>query len=348
MNILKYSLTYFFILLAVFLGQAVDVCAQNNAKQVTLMTYNIQGHSILNSRQLEKTATVINSASPDVVAVQEVDQRFVKDCAELLGTKTGMKSRFLITHGSYYGIVLLSKEEPLGVKTHLIPRGAGGGSDKADPDENRGVIIAEFPDYYFLSTHYSLNANDRDVATAYIIDFAKGVDKPVFLGGDLNVKETYRAMVTFKNNGFTILNDTKQPTYPSTAPADCIDYILGYNKSSSTYQVVERGIANQSDIDLAAISDHLPVYVKLEFSTPSAIDKEEVSPVCLTKTSQGYRINGVVGEAIVKLYSTTGQLLVNTLIQDNGELLLSNNDTAGVSVLWLKTANRVYTYKLIF
>ena len=206
----------------------IQAHADDSGKQLTMMTYNIQGHTIINSRQIDKIASVIKSVTPDVVAIQEVDQRFVKDCAEQLGTKTGMKSRFLITHNTYYGIALLSKEEPLGVKTHLIPKGTGGGTAKPDPDDNRGIIIAEFPDYYFLSTHYSLNAEDRDVATDYIIKFAKSVSKPVFLGGDLNIKETYRAMVTFKNNGFSILNNTKQFTYPSTAPADCIDFILGH------------------------------------------------------------------------------------------------------------------------
>ena len=187
----------------------IQAHADDSGKQLTMMTYNIQGHTIINSRQVDKIASVIKSVTPDVVAIQEVDQRFVKDCAEQLGTKTGMKSRFLITHNTYYGIALLSKEEPLGVKTHLIPKGTGGGTAKPDPDDNRGIIIAEFPDYYFLSTHYSLNAEDRDVATDYIIKFAKSVSKPVFLGGDLNIKETYRAMVTFKNNGFSILNNGK-------------------------------------------------------------------------------------------------------------------------------------------
>lgn len=73
-------------------------------------------------------------------------------------------------------------------------------------------------------------------------------------------------MVTFKNNGFSILNNTKQFTYPSTAPADCIDFILGHNQSSTSYRVVETGIADQSEIDLTAVSDHLPVYVKIDLS----------------------------------------------------------------------------------
>lgn len=326
----------------------IQAYADDSGRQITMMTYNIQGHAIINSRQVDKIASVIKSVTPDVVAIQEVDQRFVKDCAVQLGTKTGMKSRFLVTHSTYFGIVLLSKEEPLGVKNHLIPKGAGGGTAKPDPDDNRGIIIAEFPDYYFLSTHYSLNAEDRDVATDYIINFAKTVNKPVFLGGDLNIKETYRAMVTFKNNGFSILNDTKVYTYPSTAPADCIDFILGYNKSSISYKVTESGIADQSGIDLTVASDHLPVYVKIDISNSTgnkqnSIDKKEIN---IVKSSSSYIITGIEGTATVKLYSVTGELLLSTYIQDGDELPFYNSKP-GIALLWLKSGEEIYTHKLV-
>ena len=326
----------------------IQAHADDSGKQLTMMTYNIQGHTIINSRQIDKIASVIKSVTPDVVAIQEVDQRFVKDCAEQLGTKTGMKSRFLITHNTYYGIALLSKEEPLGVKTHLIPKGTGGGTAKPDPDDNRGIIIAEFPDYYFLSTHYSLNAEDRDVATNYIIKFAKSVSKPVFLGGDLNIKETYRAMVTFKNNGFSILNNTKQFTYPSTAPADCIDFILGHNQSSTSYRVVETGIADQSEIDLTAVSDHLPVYVKIDLSnaTGNKPITNKKNNIEIVKDGNNYRITGIEGIANVKLYSITGEIIFDTYIQD-GDKLPIYNQKSKIVLLWLRNGNEIYTHKLV-
>lgn len=348
MSKLNITLRCMLIIVISFCSGLIQAYANDSGTQITMMTYNIQGHYIINSRQVDKIASVIKSITPDVVAIQEVDQRFVKNCAELLGIKTGMKSRFLVTHKTYFGIVLLSKEEPLGVKTHLIPKGAGGGSAKPDPDDNRGIIIAEFSDYYFLSTHYSLNAEDRDVATDYIINFAKTVDKPVFLGGDLNVKETYRAMVTFKNNGFSILNDTKVYTYPSTDPTDCIDFILGYNKSSISYKVAESGIADQSGIDLTTTSDHLPVYVKIDISKPtgneqSTVDKKKINVI---KTGNSYIVTGIEGMAYIKLYSVTGELLLNTCMQ-NGDKLPLQNSKPGVTLLWLKNGDEIYTHKLI-
>lgn len=323
--------------------------AGESDKSITMMTYNIRGHYIMSSRTVDKIATVIKSAAPDVVAIQEVDQKYVKDCAEQLGTKTGMKSRFLLTHSTNYGIVLLSKEEPLGVQTHLIPKGAGGGTDKADPDDNRGVIIAEFADYYFLSTHYSLNANDRDVATKYIIDFAKSVSKPVFLGGDLNVKENYRAMVTFKNNGFSILNDTKVLTYPADAPTECIDYILGYDKSSeTTYTVTGRGIADQSEIALTAVSDHLPVYVKVKLS--ATVGNERIAPAGkgmeIIGSEEGYILKGFEGAARLRLYDVNGKLLLDTYVCE-GEAIPYAGSKPDLVLLRLESKEEVYTGKLL-
>ena len=348
MDRLKTILRYALIMAVCFFSGISRLYAGESGKQLTMMTYNIQGHSIINSRQVDKIASVIKSVIPDVVAIQEVDQRYVKDCAAQLGTKTGMKSRFLVTHSTYFGIVLLSKEEPLGVKTHLIAKGAGGGTAKPDPDDNRGIIIAEFPDYYFLSTHYSLNAEDRDVATDYIINFAKSADKPVFLGGDLNIKETYRAMVTLKENGFTILNDTKLFTYPSTDPVDCIDFILGYNKSSISYKVTERGIANQSDVDLTTASDHLPVYVKIEYTSTTGIEGNtaDYKGIKVIKSGDRYLLKGVEGFACVKLYSMTGKLLLNACLKE-GDALPLNGLESGMVLLWMKNGDEVYTRKLI-
>ena len=340
---LIYLLQVTMLLIVSLLVMPISSYAQNEGKELTLMTYNIQGNYVINSRQLDKLATVISSANPDVVAVQEVSQKWVKDCAEQLGIKTDMKSIYLITHNTNYGIVLLSKEEPLNVINHLIPKGA----ESTDPDDNRGIIIAEFPDYYFISTHYSLNADDRDTATDYIIRFVKSVDKPVFLGGDLNIKETYRAMVTFKNNGFMILNDTKINTYPSTEPASCIDYIMVYNKTDVTYEIKETGIADQHEIDLTTASDHLPIYVKLQLHTTTGIHQKELNEIILSKTDDGFLFSNLLPNTTIQLYSIDGKLLFSESEIHQTEYHLMN-PLYRISLLKLINNGRINTYKLIY
>ena len=75
------TLSRILIIIVSFCSGFIQTYASSLGKEITMMTYNIQGHAIINSRQVDKIASVIKSVAPDVVAIQEVDQRFVKDCA---------------------------------------------------------------------------------------------------------------------------------------------------------------------------------------------------------------------------------------------------------------------------
>ena len=98
-----------------------------------------------------------------------------------LAESTGMHSQFFALVGTYYGIGILSKTEPISVKTKSFAP-----SDTSKDKESRGFLIAEFDNFYFLCTHYSLNADDRDTATEWAIRFARQSDKTVFIAGDFN------------------------------------------------------------------------------------------------------------------------------------------------------------------
>lgn len=83
--------------------------------------------------------------------------------------------------------------------------------------------------------------------------------------GKSNTQPTYRAMVTFKNKQFVILNHLAENTYPSAAPSSLIDIILGYrqNSTDAPYTVVSRGIpVPPAGVVLKDISDHRPYIVR--------------------------------------------------------------------------------------
>lgn len=241
----------------------------NKAGAVRMMSYNIKGSSILNSRTLKRITNVINEYSPDVVAVQEVSN-YLYDAAATLGSQTGMYSQFLVTEKTYFGVVLLSKEKPLSVTTHRIERGEA----STDPADHRGVIIAEFADYYYLCTHFSLFAEDQVRMIEYLVEFARKSEKTVFLGGDLNMSPTSVNMKMFLNNGFRMLNDPAVLTFPSTGATACIDYFLAYNEALTVmYEVDKAGIAVSEVSDLTTASDHLPIYADLNFYKRTQEDK---------------------------------------------------------------------------
>lgn len=281
---------------------------QASAADIKMMSYNIKGHGMTDSRAAD-IITVINNAAPDVVAVQEVDNRtillqrhnYLKDIAN----GTSMHYSFHPLVGSYYGIGLLSKEEPISVTTQTFARGTNS-SDK----EDRGIIIAEFPKYIFISTHYSLNADDRDTATAWIIDYARKQTKAVFVAGDFNAQPTYRAMVTFKNNGFKIINDTDIYTYPAEDPTSCIDMIICYNRyvDAMKYTCIESGIAEVASLTLSDVSDHLPVYVIIR-PEDSSVESVSADTIHLVKNGDNLEVSGLDSPADIMLFSATGSLV---------------------------------------
>ena len=146
----------------------VPVQAQHTLK---LMTYNIRNATGMDGVcNFQRIANVINNASPDVVAVQEVDsvtnrsnQKYVLgEIAE----RTQMHACFapaIDFDGGKYGIGLLSKKAPIHLQTMALP----------GREEARTLILAEFEDYIYCCTHLSLTEEDRmkslDILKAFAI-----------------------------------------------------------------------------------------------------------------------------------------------------------------------------------
>lgn len=312
-----------------------------------MMTYNIKGHG-MSSERLNDIATVINTAKPDFVAVQEVENRtilgsrhdYLKDLAEL----TGMKHQFLkLVAGQVYGIALLSKEEPLSVQTQYFEA-----SPTAQNKENRGFIVAEFENFYFVSTHYSLDADDRDRMTAWIIDFARTHKKTVFLAGDLNAKPTYRAVVSLKNAGFVINNKTNEFTYPSDAPSSVIDMILQRSnfRGAKRYNVVSSEVYQAPGMDMVYISDHLPVCVTYK-PYESGVENVAADQLTATAVNGSIQINGLSEESEVTAYDITGQIAGRYHVGEDG-LIADFDKPAGIYMLSVKNRKQNTIIKIMF
>lgn len=318
--------------------------AQNT---VTLMSYNIKGGAI-NSVKAADVAKIINHSQPDVVSVQEVHLRpyaLFHDYLKELAEATGMYYQFLPTVSNFYGIGLLSRTEPLSVETKIIPF-----SDASKDKENRGMIIAEFPDYYFISTHYSLNADDRDRATDAILRFTDEAHKTVFVAGDFNAQPTYRAMVTFKNYGYVILNDTKTYTFPSDKPTQCIDMILSFSafEEAIKYRVTASGIAETPNVNLANTSDHLPVYVKLRSIPATGIEKNESHKISIVSQGDGMKVTGIDCASVLSIYTPQGQLVKQTEIEADGLIDFPPFLSKGVYIIRIQNSKINHSIKLMY
>lgn len=318
--------------------------AQSN---VTMLSYNIKGGAITSAKAAD-IAKVINNLQPDVVSIQEVHLRpyaLFHDYLKELAEATGMYYEFLPTVSNYYGIGLLSRTKPLSVQTKIIPL-----SDSTKDRENRGMIIGEFEDYYFISTHYSLNADDRDSATEYILRFSDDTQKTVFVAGDFNAQPTYRAMVTFKNYGYVILNDTQTYTFPSDKPTQCIDMILSFSAfdEAMKYRVVEKGIAETPNVNLANTSDHLPVYVKLRSIPNTSVEHNEQEKPTIALEDNRLKVTGVCRPSTLSIYTPEGQSVKQARVEADCYIDLPPLLKRGMYIVQFQNERNNHSIKLMF
>jgi len=298
------------------------------AANINFMTYNLLTNKGLNlqSFRITKLAQVISESDADVVAVQEVvgSSNFNN-----LKEKSGLSGAWYDIAGNGYGIGVLWKSSlgtPQITNVKIAP--TSGSTDS----ESRAFIIAEFTDFCFISTHFSLNAVDRDSMAARIISYANKAGKTVFVGGDFNAQPTYRAMVTFKNNNFQILNSLTEYTYPSSSPTSLIDMILGFRKNATDkpYSVVSKGIpAPPAGVALKDVSDHLPycVTVNLTDLTGTGTDIPVKNNIRVYTKGRTILINAPDTPLEIKVYNLLGNLVREE--RGFGEHSINMEDIAG-------------------
>ena len=245
---------HIFLLLSM-LAMAASAHSQDYLK---LMSYNIRNTKGMdNVRNVQRIANVINNEAPDVVAVQELDSMTTRSnqtyvLAEV-AERTQMHANYapaISFQGGKYGIGILSKEQPLSIRTLPLP----------GREEKRMLMIAEFKNYFFACTHLSLTEEDRLASLDIIKNNASTSNKPFFLAGDLNDTPDSKFIKSLQQD-FQILTNTKKPTYPAPEPKETIDYIAAWKENTDNFanlstQVVEEPLA----------SDHRPITVTLRMA----------------------------------------------------------------------------------
>lgn len=225
-------------------------------QQLKVITYNVRNcNGMDNRRDYERIANIIRKESPDVVALQELDSVTQRNggifALKTLEEKTkmyGIYASAIPLQGGSYGIGILSAQKPLNYKCIPMP----------GREEKRAMIIAEFPDYIFCSTHQSLTPTDQVQAAEIIIEAVKSYNKPVIMAGDMNAIPSAASQQKLFHH-FTALNDTMSCTYPADNPKECIDYIYGYTANGFNFDVKQQMVLKEP-----IASDHRPVYVNVK------------------------------------------------------------------------------------
>ena len=244
---MKKNLLFIFAALFIFSAQA-----QNTLK---LMSYNIKNaNGMDNVCNFQRIANVINSTSPDVVAIQEVDSMTNRSGQKYvlgeIAERTQMHGYFapaIDYDGGKYGIGLLTKQVPLRLQSLPLP----------GREEARTLILAEFADYIYCCTHMSLTEEDRMKSLELVKAFTSSSTKPLFLAGDMNA-EPESGFIKELQKDFQILSNPKQHTFPAPDPKETIDYIATLKQNAKGFAVISAKVINEP-----MASDHRPILVEL-------------------------------------------------------------------------------------
>lgn len=266
--------------------------------RIRVLCYNVHhGEGVDGKLDLQRIARVIESVSPDIVALQEVDRRTERtnrvDQPAELARLTKMRVLFeknIDFQGGQYGNAVLSRLPVVKHKNEHLPSFNSG--------EQRGVLICELriksldTSMLLLCTHLDHRADDRErLASAKRINelIAGRPSVPAILAGDLNATRDSGVVATLSEK-WQIANEDELPTIPVGEPNRQIDFIL--SRPPGRWDTIEARV-----LDEAVASDHRAIFAVLELQPQSedqlarkAIDQEvqpvvdELDKLCREKT----------------------------------------------------------------
>ncbi len=226
-------------------------------KQLRLLSYNVRncrGLDIPAQQDVARIARVIKEQAPDLVALQELDRGterssgrdILAELAELTGLE-GVYAPAINYNGGEYGHGLLTRWCPR--RHYKIPL--------PGREEVRALLVSEFDDFVFFSTHLSLTPESQ-IEAVHLINRELGLfKKPAFMAGDFNA-EPESVTLRLVEQRWSRLSPL-QFTFPADLPDRVIDYIFAVKGAG--VEVLEAAV-----IEEPAASDHRPVFVKVGFN----------------------------------------------------------------------------------
>jgi endonuclease/exonuclease/phosphatase family metal-dependent hydrolase len=245
------------------------IVAEPTVNRIRVLTYNIHhGEGTDGKLDLDRIARVIKAAEPDIVALQEVDQKIERsgridqpaELARLTGMSVAFGANFKFQGGDY-GNAVLTRLPIMRSKNHLLPRHNDG--------EQRGVLECELKlpsgdKVLLLTTHLDHRRDEAErLASAKAINelVAAHKEAPAFVAGDLNAVPESSVLKQF----LTAWSETAPqplPTIPVEKPERQIDYVLV--RPAGRWKVIEAKVLDES-----VASDHRPLLVVLELLPPA-------------------------------------------------------------------------------
>ncbi len=206
---------------------------------------------------LERTAGVLRQLSPDIVALQEVDNTVTRsggeDQAALLGDLLGMEhafGSFMDYQGGQYGMAILSRHPIVRVDPVTLPEG----------NEPRIALAVELnmpggDRVMIVNVHFDWVSDDgfRYAQAAHLAAYLDALTIPYLLVGDFNDLPDSRTLGIFRARAAEVAKPSGAGfTFPSVEPAKEIDYLFAGPGAAWAVGVAEVIAEREA-------SDHRPV-----------------------------------------------------------------------------------------
>ncbi len=229
-----------------------------DAHALTAVTYNIRhGRGMDDTVNLPRTADALRSLTPDLVALQEVDQGVTRSGgarqADSLGRLLDMHAAFgsfMPYQGGEYGLALLSRFPIVRSQVFRMP----------DGNEPRVALLSDIAmptgdTIAVINVHLNWVQNDtlRYAQALALINVLDTLSRPYIVLGDFNDVPGSRTLALFERIGLVVPKPaTARFTFPSGEPIKEIDFIVAAPRAAwreSQAEVVAEAMA----------SDHRPV-----------------------------------------------------------------------------------------
>jgi len=259
------------LFLAIILFSLLPIWGTYN---LTIVSYNVGVFSKYVPNSSPEVAEMMHEVHADVIALSELDSCSIirndrrdqlKEFVEQMGKGWhGHFGKAMSFGGGGYGVGAVSSPRFKVEKSYTVNLPKGEGS------EPRAAAVIETDRFIFASAHFDHKNNAARLEQAKIITqklAARYVmtGKPVIMCGDFNALPESPTLDYLRE--FWDIVSPYDPSFPSTNPSKCIDYIM-VMKGTCDYKVVGRaGVRSKFKFgDAQKASDHLPVVVKLRIS----------------------------------------------------------------------------------
>ena len=251
-----------FSLLLLLVVLAGDVTPLWQGDPLRVVTYNIKhGRGNDDVVDLERTAAVLRRLQPDIVGLQEVDDRAKRSGsvpqAEVLGKALGMHhafGRFMDFQGGAYGMAILSRYPIAATNEVPLPEG-----NEPRTALSVRVTLPDGTPLTIVNVHFDWVRDDR-FRFAQAEALARHLDALTtgyVLLGDFNDVPGSRTLSLFRSRaGEAAKPAANNLTFSSTEPTKEIDYI--FFAPAAAWQAGEVTV-----IDERVASDHRPVLAVL-------------------------------------------------------------------------------------